>query len=62
MITTLLIAFVVVVLPYLHFSTLLGFQPLPAKFILALIIILLAYIVTAEVGKKIFYQRFANEK
>jgi Mg2+-importing ATPase len=62
LITTLLLAFIVVVLPYLHFSTLLGFQPLPTKFILALIIILFAYIVTAEVGKKIFYQRFTNEK
>lgn len=62
LITTLLIASVVMVLPYLHFSTLLGFKPLPANFILALIIILFAYIVTAEVGKKIFYQRFANEK
>lgn len=62
LITTLLIASVVMVLPYLHFSTLLGFKPLPANFIIALIIILFAYIVTAEVGKKIFYQRFANEK
>ncbi|OGW46445.1 MAG: magnesium-translocating P-type ATPase [Nitrospirae bacterium RBG_13_41_22] len=62
LITTLLIAFVVIVFPYLPFSTLLGFQPLPAKFNLTLILILLAYIVTAEVGKKIFYQRFANEK
>jgi len=62
LITTLLIAFIVIVLPYLHFSTLLELQHLPAKFIFALIIILLTYIVTAEVGKKIFYQRFANEK
>jgi P-type Mg2+ transporter len=62
LLTTLLIAFVVIILPYLHFSTLLGFQPLPTKFIIALILILLVYIVTAEVGKKIFYQRFANEK
>jgi Mg2+-importing ATPase len=62
LIATLLIALVVFVLPYLHFSVLFGFKPVPAKFILALIIILFTYIVTAEVGKKIFYRRFAHEK
>jgi Mg2+-importing ATPase len=62
LIATLLIALVVVVLPYLQISALFGFQPVPAKFILALIIILFTYIVTAEVGKKIFYRRFAHEK
>ena len=60
--TTFLIALVVVVSPFLPISTLFGFQPVPAKFMLALIIILAAYIVTAEVGKKIFYRRFAHEK
>jgi Mg2+-importing ATPase len=57
-----LIALVVVVSPFLQISTLFGFQPVPVKFILALIIIVVTYIVTAEVGKKIFYRRFAHEK
>ena len=60
--TTFLIALVVVVSPFLHISSLFGFQPVPAKFMLALIIILAVYIVTAEVGKKIFYRRFAHEQ
>ena len=60
-IATLLIALVVLALPYLPISSLFGFQPVPAKFILALIIILAMYIVTAEVGKEIFYRHFAHE-
>jgi P-type Mg2+ transporter len=62
LLTTFMIAFAVVALPFMPISTLFGFQPVPAKFLLALIIILAMYIVTAEVGKKIFYRRFAHEK
>jgi len=62
LIATLLIAVIVFALPYLPFSVLFGFQPVPAKFIIALIIILLMYVVTAEVGKRVFYRRLAHEK
>lgn len=59
---TLLIALITIVIPYLPFSGFLGFWPVSIKFFLALAIILFSYITLAEVGKRIFYQRYANEK
>jgi Mg2+-importing ATPase len=59
---TLLIALITIVIPCLPFSGFLGFRPVSINFILALAIILFSYITLAEVGKRIFYQRYANEK
>jgi Mg2+-importing ATPase len=56
LLTTLLIALITLVIPYLPISSLLGFQHIPSDFLLALAIILISYITLAEVGKRIFYK------
>gem|GEM_PF-11788 len=43
-------------LPYLPFATLIGFQPLPLHVLVLLGGIVVLYIVTAEVAKRIFYR------
>jgi Mg2+-importing ATPase len=60
--TTLLIAIVALTIPNLPFSSLLGFQSIPKGFLLALTTILISYIALAEIGKRIFYQHYADEK
>ena len=62
LLTTLLIALITLVIPYLPFSSLFGFQHIPNDFLLAMAIILISYISLAEVGKKIFYKRYADKK
>jgi Mg2+-importing ATPase len=42
--------------PYLPFASLIGFQPLPLAVLALLGIIVVLYIVTAEVAKHIFYR------
>ncbi len=59
---TLIIALLTIIIPYLPFSSLLGFRPMPMGFLFALSVILLSYIILAEFGKKVFYKRFAQEK
>ena len=54
---TLLVFLGTLVLPYTRLSRLFGFTPMPLEFLLVLVGILLLYIVTAEVAKKVFYQR-----
>lgn len=60
--TTLIIGIVTIIIPYLPFSSLLGFRPVPTGFLLALSAILISYIILAEFGKKIFYREFVKEK
>lgn len=57
LISTLLIAGVTVVIPYLPFAGLLGFTPLPIPLMLALLGITALYIVASEITKKVFYRR-----
>ena len=47
------------VLPYLPFSSIFGFVPLPAPLVLAMIGLTLAYVVVVELAKKLFYGRAA---
>jgi Mg2+-importing ATPase len=61
LLTTLLIALITLVIPYLPISSLLGFQHIPNDFLLALAIILISYITLAEVGKRIFYRYVSKE-
>ena len=49
-----------VVLPYLPFSRIFGFVPLPPTLLLAMLALTAAYVVTAEVAKYYFYARPAN--
>ncbi|KWT73307.1 MULTISPECIES: magnesium-translocating P-type ATPase [unclassified Variovorax] len=44
-------------LPYLPFVSVLGFVPLPASLVLAMIVLTLAYVAAAEVAKRFFYRR-----
>lgn len=55
--TTLLIALITLTIPYLPFSTILGFRPVSKSFLFALSVILIFYITLAEVGKRIFYRK-----
>ncbi len=48
------------VLPYLPFSLIFGFVPLPAPLVLAMIGLTLAYVLVVEVAKKSFYGRAEN--
>ncbi|MFN3480070.1 MAG: HAD-IC family P-type ATPase, partial [Thermodesulfovibrionales bacterium] len=59
---TLIIGLVTIIIPYLPFSSLLGFRSVPTGFLFALSIILISYIILAELGKKVFYSKFAKEK
>ena len=55
--STLLVAVTALVVPYLPFSALLGFTPLPIPALLALIFITGLYLIASEVAKKAFYKR-----
>ncbi|MCU7493920.1 MAG: magnesium-translocating P-type ATPase [Ignavibacteria bacterium] len=57
LITTLSIAIITLGLPYSPVAGILGFAPLPLSFILLIGLIVLLYIITAEIVKKIFYER-----
>ncbi len=58
--TGVIIAFVLV-LPYLPFSGLLGFSKLPLKFYFWMLLIVAAYIISAEIVKRWFFQRIRNQ-
>jgi P-type Mg2+ transporter len=53
---TLLVGLLVILLPYSPISGLLGFTPLPPIFLVALALIMVAYIAMAEVAKAVFYR------
>ena len=55
LISTLGVGVVTLLLPLTSVGTVLGFEPVPPLFILALALILLAYVLTAEFVKKHFY-------
>jgi Mg2+-importing ATPase len=60
LITTVLVMVTALVLPYLPFGALLGFVPLPAPLMLALIALTAVYVFAVEVAKKSFYARMAS--
>jgi Mg2+-importing ATPase len=53
---TIVVCVVTLILPYTPLGTAFGFAPLPASFMLWLFLIIVAYIVTAEITKSIFYK------
>jgi Mg2+-importing ATPase len=57
LIATLLIFTVTLILPFTPLAGVFGFGPLPIHFILLIGLIVLCYILTAEIVKKIFYKR-----
>jgi Mg2+-importing ATPase len=54
---TLLVALVTSLFPYTPMGTLFGFAPIPLPYLLMLLFIVVLYIISAEVAKKIFYRR-----
>lgn len=60
LISTVIVIGITLVLPYLPISSLFGFIPLPFPLMLTMIGLILLYVVSAEVTKKIFYSRLEN--
>jgi Mg2+-importing ATPase len=58
-ISTLAVSLVTLTVPYLPFVQFMGFTPLPAWVMVALVILTALYVVAAEIAKKFFYQRVA---
>ena len=58
--STVIVIAIALVLPYLPFSSIFGFVPLPAPLLLGMIGLTLAYVVAVELAKKTFYARAAN--
>lgn len=56
LLTTLLVAAVTLLLPYTPLAALLGFVPLPGRFYASLAMIIVGYVATAEVAKRLFYR------
>jgi P-type Mg2+ transporter len=56
MLATAIIVLVTALTPYLPFAGVLGFQPIPAHFYPIIALIVVAYIVTAELAKLLFYR------
>ena len=56
-IATLLIIGTTLILPFTPLAGIFGFSPLPIPFLLFIVIIILFYIITAEMVKKIFYKK-----
>jgi P-type Mg2+ transporter len=59
-ISTLIVALVTLVIPYLPLNSLLGFVPLPAGVMSLLLLITLLYVIATEIAKRIFYARVAT--
>jgi Mg2+-importing ATPase len=54
---TLLVALVTILFPYTPMGTLFGFAPIPFPYLLTLLLIVVLYIISAEVAKRFFYRR-----
>ena len=54
---TLLVAAITILFPYTRMGTLFGFAPIRLPYLLTLLFIVVLYIISAEVAKKIFYGR-----
>jgi Mg2+-importing ATPase len=57
LIATLSIVALTLILPYTPFAGVFGFSPLPVPFLLFIGLIILLYIITAELVKKVFYKK-----
>ncbi|HVN97161.1 MAG TPA: magnesium-translocating P-type ATPase [Syntrophorhabdaceae bacterium] len=54
---TLVVALATIILPYTPLGTLFGFSPIPFPYLLTLLLIVVLYIISAEVAKRFFYKR-----
>jgi Mg2+-importing ATPase len=60
LVSTLIFIGITLVLPYLPFMSVIGFTPLPAPLMLAMIGLTALYVLAAELAKKYFYSRPGN--
>jgi Mg2+-importing ATPase len=60
MASTAIVIAITLAIPYLPFTSIFGFVPLPATLLLAMIGLTLAYVAAAELAKKVFYARVAG--
>lgn len=60
LLATVLVVAITVVLPYTPIAPLLGFVPLPQRFLAVLALIVLAYVTSAELAKRWFYRHHAE--
>ena len=54
---TFLVALATILFPYTPMGTLFGFAPIPLPYLLTLLLIVVLYIISAEVAKRFFYKR-----
>ena len=59
--STVLIALIAILFPFLPFAHALGFTSLPIKFYIAMLAIVFMYLISAELMKKWFYKLFHNQ-
>ncbi len=60
LVSTLVFIGITLVLPYLPFSSIFGFIPLPLPLLLTMIGLTMLYVVVTEIAKKYFYSRMKN--
>jgi Mg2+-importing ATPase len=60
LVTTLIFIGITLVLPYLPFTSVFGFVPLPAPLMLAMLGLTALYVLVTELAKKFFYSRAGN--
>jgi Mg2+-importing ATPase len=61
LVSTAVVMAIALVLPYLPFSSIFGFVPLPAPLLLSMMGLTVAYVFAVEAAKKWFYARVGNE-
>jgi len=57
MLAVILVIRAAIYLPYSRLAHLFGFHPLPPSFLIALGVIMVSYVITAEIAKRIFYKK-----
>jgi len=60
LVSTLVFIGITIILPYLPFTSVLGFVPLPAPLMLTMIGLTMLYVLATELTKKVFYARMEN--
>jgi Mg2+-importing ATPase len=60
LLSTIIVVCITVVLPYLPFSSIFGFIPLPAPLMLTVLGLTGLYVLVTEIAKKFFYSRIEN--
>jgi Mg2+-importing ATPase len=57
---TALVIAITVALPYTPLAGLLGFTPLPISYLLAIVVIIALYFISAEITKRWFYRKYGG--